>query len=188
MVLAKEIKPGAVVNYNSQPILIESMMVQTPSARGAATLYKYRGRNLVNRQKVDITLKGAEGLELADFEKRPAKLMYSDATHMHLLDEQDFNQYALELELLSDQRFYITETLEGMYALIYNSECVGVQLPAAVELVIAQCDPAVKGNSATGRTKPATAATGLVLQVPEYLVEGERIKVDTRTGEYLSRA
>ena len=187
MVLAKEIKPGAVVNYDGQPVLIESVTVQTPSARGAATLYKYRGRHLVSRQKVDITLKGSDGLDLADFEKRPAKFMYSDATHMHFLDDQDFNQYCLEFERLGDQRFYITDGLEGMFALIYNAECVGVQLPAAVELEISQCDPAVKGNSATGRTKPATVSTGLVLQVPEYLVEGERIKVDTRTGEFLSR-
>jgi elongation factor P len=63
-----------------------------------------------------------------------------------------------------------------------------VQLPAAVELVVTQCDPAVRGNSATGRTKPAVLETGLCVQVPEYLVEGERIKVDTRTGEFLSRA
>jgi elongation factor P len=75
-----------------------------------------------------------------------------------------------------------------MLALIYNNECVGLQLPTAVELTITECDPAVKGNSATGRTKPAVLQTGLRIQIPEYLKQGERIKVDTRTGEYLSRA
>ena len=83
---------------------------------------------------------------------------------------------------------YLTEALEGVLALIYNAECVGVQIPTAVELTITQCDPGVKGNSATGRTKPATLETGVIVQVPEYLKEGERIKVDTRTGEFLSRA
>jgi elongation factor P len=72
--------------------------------------------------------------------------------------------------------------------LIYNGECVGVQLPTAVELKIAVCDPAARGNSATGRTKPATLETGLVIQVPEYMTQGEIVKVDTRTGEFLSRA
>ncbi len=186
--LAKEIKPGAVVVYQDAPVLILKVTVQTPSARGASTLYKMRGRNLVTRQKTDITLKGGESLEQADFQKRPVKMMYTDPTHLHLLDQEDFNQYSVALEDVAEQLPYVTEELEGMTALIYNDECVGIQLPVAVTLKVAQCDPYVKGNSATGRTKPATLETGLVVQVPEYLSQGERIKVDTRTGEFLSRA
>jgi elongation factor P len=83
---------------------------------------------------------------------------------------------------------YITENLQGMLALIYNGECVGVQLPTAVDLKITQCDPAIKGNSATARTKPATLETGLIVHVPEYLKQGETIRVDTRTAEFLARA
>lgn len=184
---AKEIKPGTVVNYEGSPVLIESMSVQTPSARGAATLYKFRGRNLVSKQKADITLKGGESLEDADFERRPVKLMYADATHLHFLDQQDFNQWAIELGDVDDVKPYITEELEGLLALIYNAECVGIQPPTAVTLKITQCDPGARGNSATGRTKPATLETGLIVQVPEFIKEGERIKVDTRTGEFLSR-
>jgi elongation factor P len=75
-----------------------------------------------------------------------------------------------------------------MLVMIYNGQCVGLQLPTAVELKVTQCDPGVKGNSATSRTKPATLETGLVVQVPEYLSEGERVKVDTRNGQFLSRA
>jgi elongation factor P len=186
--LAKEIKTGAVVNYQGAPVIIESFTVQTPSARGAATLYKFRGRNLVSRQKIDITLKGTDSLDEADFSKRAVKLMYADATHMHLLDQSDFNQYSLELPDVEQEMQYVTESLEGMMALIYNGECVGLQLPAAVELTVTECDPGIRGNSATGRTKPAKLETGLVVQVPEYLAQGERVKVDTRTGEYLSRA
>ena len=185
---AKEIKPGAVVNHHGAPIMIESISVQTPSARGAATLYKFRGRNLVTRQKADITLKGGESLDEADFQRRPVKMMYVDASQIHLLDQEDYNQYAVDLTDIEEQKPYITEALEGMLALIYNDECVGVQLPTAVELTIEQCDPGVKGNSATGRTKPATLETGLVAQVPEYLSQGERVKIDTRSGQFLSRA
>ena len=71
---------------------------------------------------------------------------------------------------------------------LYNGECVGIQLPAAVDLKIVECDPAVKGNSATSRTKPAKLETGVQVQVPEYLKEGEKIRVDTRSGEFLARA
>ena len=186
--LAKEIKPGTVVNYNGAPVLINAVTVQTPSARGAATLYKFRGRNLVAKQKVDLTLKGTESLDEADFQRRGVKLMYLDATDMHLLDQVDYNQYSLPLEDVEAERPYITEGLEGMRALIYNDECVGLQLPLTVELLVTQCDPGVKGDSATKRSKPATLETGLIVQVPEYLSQGERVKVDTRTGDYLSRA
>ena len=67
--------------------------MQSPSARGAATIYKYRARNLVTKQKIDIVLRGGESLDEADFERRPVKFMYADATHMHFLDQQDYNQY-----------------------------------------------------------------------------------------------
>ncbi len=185
--LAKDIKNGTVVYYNGAPCLIQTINVQSPSARGAATLYKYRARNLVTKQKIDIVLRGGEGLDEANFERRPVKYMYADATHLHLLDEQDYNQYALTLEDVADETRFITEDLAGIQALIYNEECVGLQLPLVVELKVTQCDPGVRGNSATSRTKPATLETGLVVQVPEYLSEGEMVKVDTRTGEFLSR-
>ena len=186
--LAKEIKTGVVVNYGDAPVLINSISVQSPSARGAATLYKFRGRNLVSRQKVDLVLKGGDSLPEADFERREVSVLYRDATHLHIMDQTDYNQYSLALEDAEEQLGFLTDNLPGVLALVYNGECVGIQLPTSVELTITQTDPAVRGNSATGRTKPATLETGLVVHVPEYLSEGEKVKVDTRNGEFLSRA
>ena len=185
---AKEIKNGSIVVYNDAPVIIESISVQSPSARGAATLYKFRGRNVVTKQKVDITLKGPESLPDADFQKRSVNVMYTDATHMHLMDQSDYNQFNIPIDDVKHEIQFITEGLEGILALIYNDECVGIQLPTSVELAVTECDPGIKGNSATSRTKPATLETGLTVQVPEYLKQGERVKVDTRSGEYLSRA
>jgi elongation factor P len=186
--LAKEIKTGEVVVYEGAPVIIESLNVQSPSARGAATLYKFRGRNAVTRQKVDITLKGTESLDQADFERRDVQVMFADATHLHLMDIENYNQYEVALDDVRDQIPYMPDGLEGVRALIYNDECVGIDIPATVELLITQCDPGVRGNSATSRSKPATMQTGLVVQVPEYIAEGEKIKVDTRNGQFLSRA
>ena len=186
--LAKEIKSGAIVNYNEAPCLIEAVTVQSPTARGASTFYKYRARNLITKQKVDITLRGGDVLDEADFRKRVIKFMYADATHMHFLDQENYDQYSLPKEDVAEEAKYLTEPLEGAQALIYNDECVGIQLPVAVELRVVECDPAIKGASATARTKPAKLETGLIVQVPEYLTSGEKIKVDTRTGQYLSRA
>lgn len=186
--LAKEIKPGGVVNYNDAPHMIESMTVQSPSARGSATLYKFRARNLLTKQKTDITLKGTDSLPDADFGRREVTFMYADTDEAHFLDGADYNQYAVPRADVENEMQYITEGLQGMLALIYNGQCVGVQLPTAVDLKITQCDPAVKGNSATSRTKPATLETGLIVQVPEYLKEGEMIRVDTRSAAFLARA
>jgi elongation factor P len=186
--LAKEMKPGAVVVDNDVPIIIESVMVQSPSARGAATLYKFKARNLITKQKVDLTLKGTDNMPEADFRKRLVKMMYKDQEQVHLMDDEDYNQYTIAVAEAEEQLKYLTEALEGTYALIYQDECVGLQLPSSVELNITQCDPAIRGNSATSRNKPAILETGLTVQVPEYIKEGERIKVDTRTGEFLSRA
>jgi elongation factor P len=185
--LAKEIKPGAVVNHNDAPHMIESVTVQSPSARGSATLYKFRARNLVTKQKTDITLKGTDSLDDADFHRREITFMYADNDSAHFLDTADYNQYELPREEVATELVYITEGLQGMLAMIYNGQCVGIQLPTAVDLKITQCDPAVRGNSATSRTKPATLETGLTVYVPEYLKEGETIRVDTRTGDFLSR-
>ena len=186
--IAKDIKRGDVVVYSEAPCIIETVSVQTPSARGAATLYKYRARNLITKQKVDITLRGGDSLKDADFQKREVKFMYSDADSCHFLDQADFNQYSIVSSDITEEMQYITESLEGIRVLIYNDECVGVEVPATVELKVTQCDPVVRGNSATSRTKPATLETGISVQVPEYLEEGETIKVDTRTCSYLSRA
>ncbi|MBN2218590.1 MAG: elongation factor P-like protein YeiP [Pirellulales bacterium] len=186
--LAKDIKRGSVVVYEGSPCIIESISVQSPSARGASTFYKYRARNVVTKQKVDITLRGGESLDEADFRRREVKFMYSDADAYHFLDQTDYNQYSLSREDLAEESQYFTEELEGMQALIYNDECVGLQIPLTVALKIVECDPAIKGASATSRTKPAKLETGLLVQVPEYLKPGEVIKIDTRTGVYLSRA
>jgi elongation factor P len=186
--LAKETRPGTIVNYAGAPCMIESVSVQSPSARGAATLYKFRARNLITKQKVDIGMKGTDSLDLADFTRRPVKYMYADAASLYFLDQGNYETHSLRKEDVADESQYVTEDTENVQVLIYNDEVVGVQLPAAVELKITECAPSVRGDSATGRTKPATLETGLVVQVPEYIDEGTRIKVDTRTGEFLSRA
>ena len=186
--IAKEIKRGEVVVYNESPCIIEGINVQTPSARGAATLYKFRARNLVTKQKVDITLKGTDSLNPADFQRREVKYSYSDADDCYFMDNLDFNMYNIAKSEIAEEMQYITDAIEGVRVLIYNDECVGVEIPTAVPLKVVTCDPAAKGNSATSRTKPAILETGLEIQVPEYLEPGEIVKVDTRTSDFLGRA
>ena len=186
--LAKDLKTGAILELNGAPVLIENIAVQTPAARGAATLYKCRGRNLITRQKVDVTFRGQDPVQLADFQRRPVTFLYRDARSFHFMDQTDYTTYEVDRERLEQEASFISESVEGMLALIFNEQCVGIQLPTAVVLAVTQCDPAARGNSATARTKPATLETGRVIQVPEYIKEGDRVKVDTRTGAFLGRA
>lgn len=186
--IAKDMKRGTIVVYGDAPCMIETINVQSPSARGAATLYKFRARNLVTKQKVDLVLKGTDSLDEADFQRREVKFLYSDPDQHHFMDNQNYEQYAMNREEIDEEMSYVTEGLEGVRVLIYNDECVAIEIPTAVDLKVTQCDPAARGNSATSRTKPATLETGIVVHVPEYLEEGEMIRVDTRTGEFLGRA
>lgn len=185
---AKDVSTGSIVVFEGQPVIIEQVKVQSPSARGGATLYLFRGRNALTRNKIDIKLKGGDILEDADFQKRSVNIMYRDPTHLHLMDNENYNQHSVELDAIEWENNFLVDGMEGVYAMIYNDQCVGVQLPTSVELTVTQCDPGVRGNSATARAKPATLETGYTIQVPEYLKEGERVRVDTRTGEFVSRA
>ena len=100
----------------------------------------------------------------------------------------DYSQYALNASDLEDQLGYLTEGLEGIKALLVDGEILGIELPQSVSLTITDTAPGIKGATATGRTKPATLSTGLEVQVPEYLENGEVIKINTSDGKFISRA
>ncbi|MGN1065596.1 MAG: elongation factor P [Thermoguttaceae bacterium] len=186
--IAKDMKRGDVLVYNGSPIIVENLQVQTPSARGAATLYKFRCRNLITKDKIDLKLKGSDALDEADFRRREVTYSYADADSVYFLDKENYETYDIAKEDISEEMNYLKEGLEGIFALIYEERCVAISLPVTVEMLVTQCDPAARGNSATSREKPAVIETGLTVMVPEYLEQGEIIKVDTRTGEFLGRA
>jgi elongation factor P len=187
VVPAKDFKRRMVVDIDGAPHMIEAITVQTPSARGAATLYKIKARNLKTRNRVEKTYKGTDVLPEASFERRPIQYLYRDPDGLHFMDTGSFDQFSLSTDDLEDQTPYMTENMEGLEALLVNDEVIAIEIPDTVALEITDTAPGVRGNSATGRTKPATLATGHVIQVPEHLDPGTVVRVDTRTGEYLGR-
>ena len=188
MVPAKDFKRRMVVEIDSAPHIIEHIQVQTPSARGAATLYKIKARNLKTRNRVEKTYKGTDSLTESSFERRPVQYLYRDPDGFHFMDSEDFNQFTIAVEDLEDQSPYMTENMDGVESLVVDDEVIGIEIPDTVDLKIIESAPGVRGNSATGRTKPAKLSTGHTIQVPEHLDEGVTVRVDTRTGEYLGRA
>lgn len=188
MVPAKDFKRRMVVEIDGAPHIIEHIQVQTPSARGAATLYKIKARNLKTRNRVEKSFRGTDSLSESSFERRPVQFLYRDPDGFHFMDSADFNQFSLSNDDVEEFAPYMTENMEGVEALVVDDEVIGIEIPDTVEMLIVETAPGVRGNSATGRTKPATLASGHVIQVPEHLDGNVVVKVDTRTGEYLGRA
>ena len=185
---AKQVKTGAVITINEAPHIVENVDKHTPSARGAATLYKIRARNLLTQQKTDVSCKGEESFGEPDFQTRETQYVYMDGSDYCFMDLETYEQYSIDSGMVGDDRYYLVEDMEEIMALVLEGRVVGIRVPDTVEQKLVQCDPAIKGASATARTKPATTQTGLEIQVPEYMENGELVRIDTRTGKFLGRA
>ena len=129
-----------------------------------------------------------KGLGPMHFGRRAVQYLFQDADGCTFMDKETFEQYTLATDVLEDELLYLSEDLEGIVAMIADETILGIVLPATVALEITDTAPGMKAASASSRTKPATLSTGLVVQVPEYLTSGELIKVNSGTGEYISRA
>lgn len=186
--LVKQFKAGGVITINNAPHMIENIEKHTPSARGAATIYKVRCRNLLNQNKTDLSGKGEDSYAEPDFRQRQVQYLYQEGTDYIFMDTETFDQFPLSLEQIGDDRYYLVDGMEeGLMGLILEERMIGIRLPDVVEMELVKCDPAIKGQSATNRGKSAETATGLVVQVPEYMEQGEIIRIDTRTGKFLGR-
>lgn len=185
---ANEIKKNMVINIDGQNILIKHVQVQSPSSRSGNTLYKVRGQNVVTKLKFERNFKGDETVDSVEFARRPVQLLYRDADGYTFMDNDSYEQYTVAVTSLEDEKPYLVDGMEGIVALIADGILLGIELPATLVFQVTECAPGIKGASASARTKPATLTTGLVVQVPEYLEPGEVIKVNTETGEYISRA
>lgn len=185
---ANEMKKGMVINVDGQHIAIKQVVVQSPSSRSGSTLYKTRGRNVVTRAKFERNFKGDDFVEQIEFARRPVQMLFRDADGCTFMDNETYEQFTVPDDMIEEELRYMGDGLEGLYAMVADDAVIGIELPATVALAISECSPGIKGASASARTKPATLSTGLVVQVPEYLEPGEIIKVNTETGEYISRA
>ena len=142
----------------------------------------------MTNQKLDETFKDSDMLNLADLVRRPAMFSYADGDEYVFMDSEDFTQYMLNRSAIEEELLFITEDTQGLMVILVSETPVALDLPPTVELVVAETDPSIKGGSATARTKPARLSTGLVVQVPEHISTGDRIKVNVEERKFLSRA
>ena len=143
-------------------------------------------RNVRTGAVVDRTFRAGEKVERAMIDKRSMQFLYRDGADYVFMDSESFEQLVVPPDTLGEAANYVVEQSEALM-LMFGTEIVGVELSAAVELKITETEPGVQGDRVSGGRKPATLETGFVVQVPLFIEPGEHIKVDTRTGEYLSR-
>lgn len=185
---ASDLKKGEIVEIDGIPHVVKQLAAKSPSSRGASTLYKVRFNNLLTGQKRNESYKGDDMLKEAACEKVQVQFSYIDGNQYIFMDMEDYSQHALGLDSLEDQLEYLTDGLEGITALLVDGMIVAVDLPQSVVMEIIETSPSIKGASASARTKPATLTTGLVVQVPEYIEQGEKVKVNTTNGKFISRS
>ena len=143
-------------------------------------------KNVRNGAVVDRTFRAGEKVERAIIDKREMQFLYREGDDYVFMDNQSYEQIEVAADMIGDDKNFLLDNLE-CDVLFYNERPVGVSLPSHVVYEVTECEPGVKGDTATGASKQATISTGYTLQVPLFIKVGERIKVDTRTGDYLER-
>ena len=183
-----EIKRGQVVEHDGTVYAIRQIGRSAPTARGGGTLYRFKLEAIPGGDKRELTFKGDDVLKEADLVRRQSEFSYRDADGYVFMDSEDYSQYVLTDSDIGDAADYLLEGQDGVYVLIIGDQPVAIQLPQSVVLEVTDTAPVMKGATASRSAKPATLETGLDVSVPDYITPGEKIKVNTETGEFMSRA
>ena len=187
MIKACDLKKSSVIDIDGTPHIIQKISHQSPTARGGGTIYKVRFRNVSTKQKVDKTYRSEDALQESSYETNEVQYLYQDGDRYNFMDLSSYEQFELVKDDIEECLPFLVEDMEGIIALVSEGRVLTLRMPDTIDLEIVECPPAMKGASATSRTKPATLTTGLIVQVPEYIESGETIRVDTRERKYLSR-
>lgn len=183
---ANELKRKDMILIDNQPWAVLEVTFASPSARGASTMVKIRVKNLLNGMVQDKNLRTSEKFPEADVEKVAASFLYSDPDSYHFMDEVTFEQFSFSLEKIADIKGYIKEG-SPMQVLKYNGVPVSLEFPVYVELKVTYAEP-TRDSGGGNVTKNATVETGLEVKVPQYIKEGDIVRVNTQTGEVSGRA
>ncbi|ANQ17402.1 elongation factor P-like protein YeiP [Vibrio natriegens] len=185
---ASEIKKGFAIESNGKTLLVKDIEVTTPGGRGGAKIYKMRCTDLTTGARVDERYKSDDVVETVEMNKRAVVYSYADGDEHIFMDNDDYSQYTFKESDVADEMLFINEDTQGIHVILVDGSAVGLELPSSVELVIEETDPSIKGASASARTKPARFASGLTVQVPEYIATGDRVVINTAERKYMSRA
>jgi elongation factor P len=153
--------------------------------RGSAQV-KIKLRNVKRGQTIDRSFQAGDRWPRAQLDKRPVQFLYRDGDDFHFMENETYDQFSLSADQLEDAVHYLRDSMT-VDRTSYQGETIGIELPVTVDLTVVETEPGFAGDTQTGARKPATTDTGLVVQVPIFVNEGDTIRVDTRTGEYQTR-
>ena len=185
MISATQLRPGMVVKFNNDLYSVFSMTHRTPgNLRG---FVQARMRNLRSGTMIEHRFSSEDRVEKAMLEEQEMEYLYDDGEYFYFMNTENYEQMHLMKDLLGDAVNYLIPQLKVTVE-FYEGKPLGVELPATVDMTVVETEPGLKGATVSNVTKPAKTETGLVVQVPSFINEGEKIRVDTSEGAYLSRA
>ena len=187
MFTTSDFKKGLVIQLDGAPCLIVDITVSSPTARGANTMVRTKYRNLITGQVLEKTFRSGDKVDEADFERHKGQFLYADGARGVFMDLETYDQFEMPEGDFRDISPYLLDGTEVVLG-IFEGRMVNVDLPMTVELTVTETAPALRNATATAETKDAILETGLKIKVPPYLESGEKVKVDTRDGRFISRA
>ena len=185
MIYAGDFRKGMTFEINGEPHVVLDFQHVKPG-KGAAFV-RTKIKNVISGGVVEKTFNPTDKMPKAHIDRRDMEYLYNDGDLFYFMDPESYEQIPVSADQLGDALKFVKENMQ-VKILSYKGNIFAIEPPNIVELAITETEPGFAGNTATGATKPATLETGAVVQVPLFIDNGETIKVDTRTGEYLGRA
>ena len=179
-----EFRKGLKIEIEGKPFIIVDFQHVKPGKGGAFVRTKLK--NMINGRVTDQTFRSGEKVGRPDLEEKEMQYLYREGNDFVFMDNTSYDQVYLNKDQVGEQYQFLQENI-NVKLLSFNKEPIGLEIPNFVELTVTATEPGFKGDTATGGNKPATVETGAVIQVPLFISEGDRIRVDTRTGNYMER-
>ncbi len=182
---SSDLRKGLKIVLDDEPYIITDFQFSKPG-KGQA-LYRCKLKNMITGYTIDRTFRSGDKFEPANLEEVHMQYLYNDADGYHFMDLKTYEQVTLSDEQVGEAKNFLKDNME-VDILFFRGTPISISLPTFVELEVIEAMPGVKGDTATGATKPVTLETGHKIQVPLFIEEGDVLKIDTRTGEYVERA
>ncbi|MDH4264133.1 MAG: elongation factor P [Deltaproteobacteria bacterium] len=179
-----DFRKGLKIEIGGEPFVIVDFQHVKPGKGGA--FVRTRLKSLVSGNVIDQTFRSGDRVDKPDLEEQEMQFLYETGGEFHFMDTQTFEQLFLTADQLGGSKDFLKENIV-IKALFHNRRPIGIEVPMFVELRIVKSDPGIRGDTATGATKPATLESGAVIQVPLFVEEGDVVRIDTRTREYITR-
>jgi len=187
MATTSDFKKGLRVELDGEPYVVTDFSTQSPSARGAATLVKAKLRNLRTKQLLSKTFKAGERIKEPNFEIRPCQYLYDEGGEtFYFMDDENYEQYPVAKADIAYELGFIRPN-DPVRAVFFEEQVIGIEIPNTVVLEVAECEPAIKGDTVNNVTKVAVLETGLEVQVPLFISTGDKLVIDTREARYIRR-